>query len=447
MTRIMNSMIKLSEHKRFGASIIRPFIKQLHKILILPALVSVIVLSCEEDPSTIGENILPSADFDSIVGIDTIGVKMYTLFSDSASSMNTSVSFLGSTLDPYFGLTGADFVTQLWLAAAWPGNGIQSIDSVKFYLDINNLSNDKTTATTINVYDTEEVLSEDSTYLVNKVVPIKQQVAFFEIPPLEEGVDTLLTIDLPVSFGQYVLQDTSLLYLRSDSIDFRSYIRGLYFEYPQVSDYHMLELNLQGQGSYIEIFYTNAQSASSSYRLTINASCINYNRFIHDYEQADPAKKIKYINEPILDTLAYAQGMEGVYTRLVIPGLEFIHSLPYEIAVNKARIYLPAYINEDDYTEDMVPSSLLVRYDSAGVKRLLSDYLIDPAFLDGSYSKITNFFEINIANFVQEYFEGKILEPEIEIYLPELSKDNLIIKANRAGDDDVRFELTYTVLK
>jgi len=179
----------------------------------------------------------------------------------------------------------------------------------------------------------------------------------------------------------------------------------------------------------------------------MNTKCLSYNRFLHDYEQADPDKKIKYINEPIKDTLAYVQPMEGVYSRLAIPGLEFLRSVPYNVAVNKARIYLPVYINDIDYTEEMVPDNIYVRYDSAGVKRLLTDYLVDEAFLDGTYNKVTNLYKVNISDFVQNYIEGNIAEPVIEIYLPELSTKNLIVKANRESEDAVRFELTYTVLK
>lgn len=445
--RIMNFMIKLSEQSRSGASIIRSIKKQIHNILILPVLVSFIVLSCEEDPSSIGGNILPQTDFDSLVATDTINVEMYTLFTDSASSFNTSLSYLGASLDPYFGLTTADFVTQLWLAAAWPGDGINSIDSVKMYLLINNVYKEKTGMSTVNIYDTDEVLSVDSIYLVGRDIPIKELIGSFELPPLREGRDTTLIIDLPVSFGEYILRDTSLLYLRSDTIDFRNYVKGLYFEYPQTMNHHMLELNMVNESTFFEIYYTDTQKESRSYRLTIKSSCLNYNRFLHDFEQADPDKKIKYINEPVKDTLGYAQGMEGVYTKMVIPGLEFLKSLPYDVAINKARIYLPVYLNEVDYTEEMVPSNILVRYDSAGSKRILTDYLVDAAFLDGSYNKVNNQYKLNIANFVQQYYEGEILEPVIEIYLPELSKENLIIKANREGEENVKFELTYTVLK
>jgi len=448
LMRIMNSMIKLSEHSVSATAIIKSLKSQIHNILTLLA-VPLFMMSCEEDPATIGEGILPGADFDSIVAVDTLHVEMYTLFTDSATSMVPSTSYLGSILDPYFGLTSSDFVSQLWLTIGWPGDGIKSIDSVKLYLDVTNVMGEMTGAGSFNIYELSEKLSTDSTYLVGTDVPVNDMLASVDFGPLPEGSDSLLALDLPVSFGEYILRDTSRLFLGTDTIDFRDYFYGFYFEYPQTGNYHMLELDLIGADTYLVVYYTNAADNSKFYEFLINAKCIRYNRFLHDYEQAEPDKKIKYINEPVKDTLAYVQPMEGVYARLSIPGLEYLRSLPGRIAVNKARVYLPAYLNEIDYTEDMVPSSILVRYDSAGVKRLLPDYYVDSggAFLDGTYNKLTDLYKVNISNFVQEYIEGNIADPVIEIYLPELGTQNLIVKANRGSDDAVRFELTYTVLK
>lgn len=444
--RIMNSMIKLSKHSGSAATIIRSLKKQIHKILVLPVLVSFIVISCEDDPASIGQGILPQSDFDSIVAIDTIGVEMYTLFSDSATSMIPSINYLGNMLDPYFGLTSADFVTQLWLTTEWPGEGF-TIDSVQLRLAITDIIGEMLGSGTMNIHELGEKLSVDSTYLVGRDVPVKDILATVAIPSMPEGTDTVLTINLPLSFGEYILRDTSKLFLQSDTVDFRDYMYGLYFEYPETGNYHMLQLNVQGSSTIIEIYYTNASGYDRTYKLLMNTKCLSYNRFLHDYEQADPDKKIKYINEPIKDTLAYVQPMEGVYSRLAIPGLEFLRSVPYNVAVNKARIYLPVYINDIDYTEEMVPDNIYVRYDSAGVKRLLTDYFVDEAFLDGTYNQVTNLYKLNISDFVQNYIEGNIAEPVIEIYLPELSTKNLIVKANRESEDAVRFELTYTVLK
>ncbi len=447
-------MIKLPDHSGSATTKRKSLITQIHKILVIPLLVFFIVISCEEDPASIGKGLLPQSDFDSIVAIDTMRVDMYTLFTDSVTSMQPSVSYLGNVLDPYFGLTSSDFVTQLWISSEWAGDGF-TIDSVKMKLEVTDVIGEMLGLSTLNIYELEEKLSADSTYLASDDVTVKGLMTSLEIPPIPEGSDTVLTLDLPLSFAEYLLRDTSLLYLRSDTVDFRDYFYGFYFEYPQTSNYHMLQLNLisvsQSDNSYVSasivVYYTNAAGYSSTYTFTINPRCLIYNRFLHDFELAEPDKKIKYINEPVKDTLAYVQSMEGVYSRLVIPGLEYLRSLPYDIAVNKARIYLPVYFNETDYTEEMVPNNIYVRYDSAGVKRVITDYLIDEAFYDGTYSKVTNLYMVNIANFVQNYFEGKIEDPVIELYLPELSTKNLIIKANRDTEDAVRFELTYTVLK
>jgi len=446
--RIMNSMIKLSKHSGSAATIIRSLKKQIHKILVLPVLVSFIVISCEEDPASIGQEMLPQSDFDSIVAVDTISVEMYTLFTDSATSMIPSINYLGNMLDPYFGLTSADFATQLWLSTEWPGEGF-TIDSVQLKLTITDVLGEMLGAGTMNIYELGEKLSVDSTYLVGRDVQVKDILASIEIPSLPEGTDTVLTLDLPVSFGEYFLRDTSMLYLRSDTVDFRDYFYGLYFEYPQTGNYHMLQLNVQGSSTIIDIYYTNASGYDRMYQVLMNTKCLSFNRFLHDYEQADPDKKIKYINEPVKDTLAYVQPMEGVYSRLAIPGLEYLRSVPYNVAVNKARIYLPVYLNTYDYTEEKVPDKIYAMYDSAGYKKIIPDYRVDKygEFLDGTFNQVTNLYKLNISVFVQNYIEGNISEPVIEIYLPELSTKNLIVKANRESEDAVRFELTYTILK
>ncbi|MDT8400814.1 MAG: DUF4270 family protein [Bacteroidales bacterium] len=442
-------MIRLSELSVFATAIIKSLKRQIHNIMTLLIAVPLFIVSCEEDPATIGEGILPGADFDSIVAVDTMHVEMYTLFTDSATSMIPSTSYLGSILDPYFGLTSSDFVSQLWLTIGWPGDGITSIDSVRLYLDVSKVKGEMLGSGTFNIYELAEKLSPDSTYLVGSDVPVNEMLASIDFGPLPEGSDSLLKLDLPISFGEYLLRDTSMIFLGTDTVDFRDYFYGLYFEYPQVDNYHMLELDLIGADTYIVVYYTNASDNSKFFEFLINAKCFRYNRFLHDYEQAEPDKKINYINEPVKDTLAYVQPMEGVYSRLSIPGLEALRSMPGRIAVNKARIYLPVYLNETDYTEDMVPGNILVRFDSAGVKRLLPDYYVDSdgTFLDGTYSKVTDLYKVNIANFVQEYIERKIADPVIEVYLPELGTQNLIVKANRGSDEGVRFELTYTVLK
>lgn len=449
--RIMNSMIRLSDHYGRITALLRSNGKKLKNLLALPLLLSFFIISCEEDPSLIGGEILPGSDFDSIGAVDTMGVELYTLYNDTSSSMFTTTSYLGSNYNPYFGLTSANFVSQLWLSARWPADAL-GIDSVKMGLAVTRVTGDMSMPAVLKIYEVDEMMYADSVYNTNREVPLGEMLASVQMPVLPESdEDTIIQITLPNSFAEYILRDTASLYLRSDTVDFRNYFNGLYFDYPQTDNYHMLDINLVSSATSIIIFYTNTDENARNYQLLMNEKVVRYNRYEHDFEMADAGKEIKYINEPVKDTLAYAQSKNGVYTRLVIPGLEQFRSEHFNsekaVAVNKARLYIPVYLDQDDYTEDMVPDNLLVRYDSAGIKRILTDYLLNPAFLDGSYSKVANRYEVNIANFVQQYLEGDIAEPEIEIFLPEQSSKNLIMKANRGADEGVRFELTYTYFK
>ena len=117
-----------------------PFTGSFHKISLrilaqaLFAVIIILMISCEEDPSKIGRKILPGSDFVDIESTDTITVRSFTMFSDSIESDNPSTSFLGQLYDPYFGTISAEFVSQLRLGAEWDFDSYV-IDSVKLYLE------------------------------------------------------------------------------------------------------------------------------------------------------------------------------------------------------------------------------------------------------------------------------------------------------------------------
>ncbi|TFH34258.1 MAG: DUF4270 family protein, partial [Bacteroidia bacterium] len=144
----------------------------IRKVAIIP-LALLFIISCEEDPSKIGSKILPYVDFDSLVAVDNIPVDLYTMFIDTLRSEMPTVSYMGAMDDPIFGTTSTGAVSQVWLYSNWPGNGIKSIDSVRFYLDLNDIIGEMSFAGTLNVYEIDETLSTDSVYYVNRDVQIR----------------------------------------------------------------------------------------------------------------------------------------------------------------------------------------------------------------------------------------------------------------------------------
>lgn len=454
--RIMSFMIRLSDKYARITALLRSNREKLKNLLLLPLLLSFIIISCEEDPALIGGNLLPDSDFDSIAAVDTFRMDMYTLYSDSAISMMPSISYLGQNIDPYFGLTEADFVAQLRLSSAWPGTGITEIDSVELRLDVVDVDGEIGEGMGLGLYEVDEYLSEDSLYMTNREVPIKGIVTAAVLPDLEEDADTVVSIPLSRTFGQHLLRDTSMLFIRNDTADFRNFFNGLYFKPITLGEDRsfMVKIDVYSPATRIVVYYKDGMNLQKQYHFTIPVviegieRSVVYNRFLHDYSRAEPGKEIQYINEPVIDTLSYVQSIGGVYTRLVIPGLEALRD-EMPLSINKARLYLPVYLNQDDYTESMVPERLYAMYDSAGFKNVIPDYRVDKTgtYVDGVYDKIDNGYELNISSFVQRYLEGDISEPELEIYLADLSTKNLILRTDRGPEDGVRFELSYTVLK
>ena len=414
------------------------------QLIFVPLLALIFVVSCEEDPTSIGRGILPGSDFENIVSTDTFTLRLFTRYTDTTRSVAPIVSYLGALQDPFFGLTSADFVTQLWLVESWPKHGLLRVDSLKLSIYISEIIGEMTGTSYLNIYEIDEFLHEDSVYYVNRNVPIKQLLGSLEIPNITIK-DTILTFHLPVEFGEELFRDTTKLFLSNDSADFRDYFNGLYFEYIQTDDNHMLGIDLLGGYTTMYLYYHDGDSIARSYRFLFNSKCVRYNRYLRDFETADPERKIKYINQPVLDTLAYVQSFNGVYAKIVMPGLEDLREgMP--IAVNKARIYLPVYFEESIYTEEMIPGYILARYvDSDGVRRILADYELNPLFLDGEYDYITDRYKLNIVNFVQQYLDGDIPEPAIELFLPRSFGTNLIMRANGASSSP-RLEVAFTEL-
>jgi hypothetical protein len=194
---------------------------------------------------------------------------------------------------------------------------------------------------------------------------------------------------------------------------------------------------------YIRVYYHNYKTEGLTFDFIINANSVRYNRYSHDYTSADPAKRIQHINDGVKDSLVYLQAFNGVFPMIKIPGLTtYKDSLP--ISVNKARLTFSVFLDSVNYSAANVPPQILMKYiKSDTVKYIVPDYQVNPGFFDGTFNSTKKTYSFNLASFVQEYLEGRISTPVIEMYYPEGEYKNVILKAN-SSTSPVKFEFTYT---
>lgn len=410
----------------------------------------------------IGKDILPGNDFVSIITTDTFKILSYTMYDTPVRSEDPVTPFIGTTYDPYLGTTISEFVSQVRLEKQWIA-GTYDVDSVKLVLRINSVSGSADVIKQLRITEISNRLYEDSVYYSNAVVDTTDFGISVDILPLRIDTINRIEINLPPFFGEYLIRDQEKLFYSTTIDDFRSYFKGVYMRILSTSatDPLLLGLNTslaKSLGDYSDYFilYMHDREDNSvkySFRFLLDPLKENasFSRIEHDFTTARPDKKITdIINNPVLDTLSYIQGLNGVYTKIIIPGLETIKNDPSrgKTAVNKASLFVPVHYDGENYTSSKIPGSLLLRYvNSSGVKDLLPDYYIDQGsqYFGGGLDTTFNRYKFNISNFIQQYLDDKkgVLKPEIEMFQRSSDTRNVILKAND-GKTPVKLEMTLT---
>jgi hypothetical protein len=414
-------------------------IRLLNILLPLSALLVVVFSSCEQNPSKIGIGLLPDEDFVNVYSTDTLDIKAYTMYNEQSISADSTRMFAGGIQDPYFGSTHCDFITQLRLVVPWPHDTV-NIDSVKLQFQLSDVSGDTTAVHYIRLYETGTLLTDSAEFYSGQDPDTIKFLGEYPMPVLVE--DSTYAVRLPDWVGEYLLRDTTSFLPATDF--YTTFFKGLYFGIRSETNPVLITLAANESPLAITIYYHTPSDVKYNYSFVATNRAVNYNRFTHDYTTADPDKKIQHINDLVADTVAYLQAYKGVYSRFDIPSLSAFRDTA-RIGVNKARLYVPVYLDDEFFPEADVPARIFLRYrDSEGNEVAILDLIHDVGFLDGTYYNAKDYYIFNITSFVQQYLEGVVENPSVEMYYPLASDSNVIFKVN-ANDPTVRFEFVYTI--
>ena len=433
-------------------------------IFILPPALFVLsllfVISCEEGPAKIGSELLPSNDFVTISSIDTLSVWSYTMYDNSVPTNDPSVAFVGNIDDAYFGTTTTEFVSQIRAGGPWKFGPV-TIDSVRMFLRLITVKGgDSDESHFIRLSEIADQIYTGTLYYSDTQTNTTDFETTVLLPKLQPDTINNISVSLPVEFGEYLVRDTSMLFYSNTKPDFRSFFKGLYFRMPDAGDPLIFALSLVSEvprggniNNFFVLYMHDTSNVNLRYYFILDAQHPNacYNKFARDFSTADPDKRIEHINDlTYRDTLTYLQYLNGVYTKIIFPGLDSLKKEfnKNKFSINKARISIPVYYDGDRYTVLTVPSNLLLRYTGKdSVKHDVPDYWLDTQhiFFDGSLHKLDSTYYFNIPTYIQNYFEDKTNEykPELEIYQDPIGINSVILKGNESIIP-VKFEMSYT---
>jgi len=423
-----------------------------------------LVTNCKDDKNSLGLDIQPPSDKLNVSSVDTTAIIAYSKIVDSVKTDETSVSLLGSMVDPVFGSSTTGFYTQLRLSqTAFDFGGTPFYDSLVLALDYAGIYGDTNAAITVKVYELAEQIILDSSYFSTNTLELKTtllgQKTF--VPNFTDSL--IISNDTLPPHLRIRLSDLSsnlaekLLFAPPDSmannISFLNYFYGLYVTAePANGGGAILTLDLMSSLSEMSLYYHNSDDDSLQFDYLINSNCARFGSFSHDYTLGDAFFKSQVLD---LDTTlgkstCYVQALGGVKTFVRFPDVKDFYANG-KIALNEARFFMSC--KETDPLLEVATFLIMVKETEDGGYSFLDDQLDGAGYFGGFYDDDLNGYWFRITSTIQDLMRSEETDYGFEIYLSggAVNAERVLLYGTdpqipEAADSRMRLVITYTKL-
>lgn len=404
---------------------------------------------CESKPDYIGSDLLPSGD-NFTVSFDSMEVVYgYTKLGDSLVGSNKNVQLLGSIIDPLFGFSKAEYVTQIEATSNSGSFGPNTkIDSVILTLQYEKFQGEGNLSQQIRVYEFMEFIRKDTNYYTNQDI-----TDLYRQPELGNGWmskdDTLIRIPITEEtfINKFLQAEDSIL---SSTEYIQELMYGLYITGDDVAtEGGIATINADAEGTMLEFYYANDTVDSISQNYTISRQrCQQFNLFSHDYTGYPIGEFL--IDTSRNDSLLFIQSMAGVFPKIRFPEFpRWIDSMP--VAINEAKLIFPVVDSSlTQQKSENLPSKLVMYLqDPSGRYNFVYDQVVSPESFGGDYQDFSNSYNFTIKVHLQSVATGDV--DNLEMIIRIANGDEVVSRGVLYGWSEdfmkrTRLEITYTRL-
>lgn len=443
----------------------------LFRIFSIPASIVILVFlvySCKKDPYQVGINLLPPSDTLNVKTSDTASFVAHSVLQDSIRTDETTLSILGSLMDPVFGSTTAGFYMQYRLVAETPDFGTNPVlDSIVLMIPYGTIYGDTNALQTLKVYEISKDFHIDSTYYSNQSIETYGiQLANYTFKPARYdsltigGVKTAPHIRINLNqftnyFGNKILHAPAAAL--STNVNFIEFMKGLYIESSRTaSGGALLSFDPTSSPSGIVMYFHNADNDSLHFNIVGNSLCARFNHFDHNhYLNASSGfrQQVLLHDTTLGKNNLFIQGLGGVRIRIRLPFLKTFGKSG-KIAINNATLTIK---NAETDTTLQPPVKLtLVIVDTAGNVAFLVDETEGTSYAGGYYNTKARTYQFRITRHMQQVVDGKI--KNYDMYLMANDPSANVLVTNRVmltgtnpqlpgfSADRVKLQVIYTKL-
>ncbi len=431
------------------------------KSSILFSLIILISFSCKKDLNLVGLDLVSPEELLKLGYTDTVQVNAFSVREDSVKTANLAYPLLGSMNDPIFGVSTADWFSQIRLTSEPTDFGTNPVfDSAFLYLPFVGSYGDTLSNMTLRVYHlNESIFDSIHKYSINTISydqanplgeltfsPRPHDSAYFE----GQKHAPVLRIPLNSNFGQLIIGvDTANF---TNNTKFLSYFKGIAIVSESQSTPGkgaIIKMAVAAGSSKISMFYHNSTD-TSGYNFTLSSDCKSFTHFDHgDYDEASPLLRQQILtgDTTLGGQFLFVQTMGGVRVKLRIPGVKNWFS-NQKVIINDAQLILTNASPSSTFPPPSNISLYPVAADGTLSAVSLPDANEGQSYFGGYYNSSSGRYTFRLTHYIQQLMTGEQNDYGLYLIIPgsSISGGRLVLNGIHAPSSSMKLYIKYTVI-
>jgi hypothetical protein len=405
---------------------------------IIPIFILAIIFSCENETSSLGEELLPNSDKINYNYDTTFTFKGQVFEGEPINTLDLSNYSLGIINDVNFGMFKGEYVGQ-FLPFIYDDTIVYySIDSANLFIEIDSIYGDALNNISFNLFELLNGLDDDEEYMSNTDISTYYNPVRISSNSSYSG-DTLIRIPLNYDFYNKLTSVDPSVYEDIDA--FTSVFNGIAL-IPETSDPSggVIYTNMASSDTKIVLYYND--SLEYTYKLptgTAYSKGIAFAKYSYDYSSSVANN---YLTNPESenDDLLFLQGINGLSTKITLSNINSWLQDDSTYSVLNAELIIPVF-KDDNFELFYPPKRLLLGYyvNDTTITNI-QDYSED--IFDGSYDNEKEYYRFFISKHLTKILNGDVEDPTL--YLNILYKSFFPHRVIFQSSDNIKLNVTYT---
>lgn len=437
--------------------------------------IAIVLLSCNDEPSEIG-NVFKSGSVDyGIAYVDTLTVKSSTVLLDSLPTSWTGTLLTGRYEDNKFGTVQSTAYVQLGPTSGWYPDANSLFDSVALILPYNGIYyGDTTTSSTLSVYRVAEDFavhtlplywtdegnyayfnSTSGLFNTSEFIYAGSTLGTKTFKPRPNSTDTLrirLTDNLGRSWMTEAKQETNYF---SSYLEFQKYFQGIALK--ETSSSAGSVVGFDAAGTKIRIYYrqyVNEKLTAKYYDIPYSIVYYQYNKISSDRTNTSlaslqPSNKI--LSSSQTNNEVYMQAGVGIVTKVEFPYIKELYDTKDVLLINSAALVIEPVHGTYSTTRQLPLELTLFHTNETNVPiaPVYADYSDDLQYatitFDDEFGK-TSGYNFSITQYMQSLFTSTYSgQPALLVATPLTEFRNSVTRVCFGGGDHPEFKMKLKI--